>query len=722
MLAQLNPAGDVAARLSPATRALAKRYLAGGFASRVQPASFSVDDLGLPADASEATRHGKLALLIAARAPIFVMPEELLLGTATFAEARAHRVPGWGERSSVSHTTVDFADAVRRGLRGLEAELAARKEEALAAGDAEAAAFHAALLDVVVAMRLWARRHVEACEGLMRSDPANAALYAGLAAVLRQVPENPPATFREAVQSLWAFFEFQRLCGNWSGLGRLDLMLGGYLEDDLRHGRTTLDEAREVLAHFWIKGTEWCYGMRRGSLQPTGSGDAQFYQNVILGGLAPDGTTVDNAVTRLVLDVVEELHISDYPVAVRVSSRTAESLWRRVAEVQLLGGGIVSIYNEDVVMKGMRDYGYPAAEAAAFTNDGCWEVLVPGQTCFGYIPFDALEVFQGQLFPADGDDAALDGRYPDFEALFAAFASALGERCAALCRGQAVPVRDHGPAPDAVISLLMPSCRERGKSYYCGGAKYNVRALHAGGLPDVANSLRAIDQLVYRERRLTLSGLVAILRRDWQGAESLRHEIAATVPLYGNDDDAADAMMRRVFDAYADAVEALRQDGPLADGGILNPAGVSTFGREIEFAPRRLATAFGKHAHEFLATNLSPTPGTDAREATAVIRSFCKMDFTRTPNGCPLDLRLSADLRRHPDGARVMTALLKAFVAGGGFYLQPDVADAAMLRAAKADPDRFPNLAVRISGWSARFASLSPEWQDMIIQRTEHLA
>ena len=118
------------------------------------------------------------------------------------------------------------------------------------------------------------------------------------------------------------------------------------------------------------------------------------------------------------------------------------------------------------------------------------------------------------------------------------------------------------------------------------------------------------------------------------------------------------------------------------------------------------------------APNLSPTPGTDLSSLTAVLKSYCRMDFTKTPNGCPLDLRLCAGIRNQPRAGDILAGLLKTFLAEGGLYLQIDTVDPEMLREAQKDPDRYPNLVVRISGWSARFASLSREWQDMIINRT----
>ena len=98
------------------------------------------------------------------------------------------------------------------------------------------------------------------------------------------------------------------------------------------------------------------------------------------------------------------------------------------------------------------------------------------------------------------------------------------------------------------------------------------------------------------------------------------------------------------------------------------------------------------------------------------------MDFLDTPNGCPLDLRLSAGIRKTADAIDCLVRLLRVFVKKNGLYLQIDTVDPDMLRQAKKDPDRFPNLVVRISGWSARFASLSEEWQDMIINRTSQEA
>ncbi len=666
--------------LSAKTGSLAGKYLAGEFRRHLQPAEFQYEDVGLEPLAA----LGKHAMTIAREVPLIINPDELLVGSAPLLEAVKHRVPG-SPFPSISHTTVDFGDAVKLGLVGLEKELQERQMP-----------FHEALLDVVAAMRIWIARQVEELEELGCGE---------LSDRMRRVPEYPPENFADALQSFWSFFEFQRVCGNWSGLGRFDMILGDYLRHDLECGVITLDEARERIAHFWIKGTEWCYGRVTESSPSPGSGDAQHYQNIILGGLLPDDSIMENEVTHLVLDVVQELHISDFPVAVRVSGRTSPGLLRRIAAIQLLGGGIVSIYQEDVVIAGLEKFGIPRQDAVNFTNDGCWEAIIPGHTSFKYHPFDALLLFQEALASAE---------YSSFEELYCAWLEKLKQYCrekadevGSYFRGDAVP--------GTIISLLMPSCRQSGRSYMNRGSRYSICAMHAGGLPDVANSLTVIKKIVFENRMLSYRELSEVLEKNWEGHAELRGWIIRNIPLYGNDDAEADGIMQKVFDDYTSIVAEFRETG-----GCLHPAGISTFGREIKFAANRKATAFGKYAHEYLAPNLSPTPGTDFNGITAKIKSYCKMDFTRTPNGCPLDLLLDSGFRDNPRSEELLVAFLKSFIEMKGWYLQVDVLDPEILRQAQADPNRFPNLVVRISGWSARFATLAPEWQEMIINRASN--
>jgi formate C-acetyltransferase len=261
---------------------------------------------------------------------------------------------------------------------------------------------------------------------------------------------------------------------------------------------------------------------------------------------------------------------------------------------------------------------------------------------------------------------------------------------------------------------LVEGCIEKARGYYQRGPQYTVFAFHAGGLPDVANALLAIQEVVYKEKRLSLPELVAALRQDWAGQVALRQWIRHNVPFYGNGEPAADEMVRRVFDDFTTLVG----DVPERNG-VKRPAGLSTFGRQIKWASERGATAAGTHCGEYLSNNFSPAPGTEKNSLTGVIRSFCSVDYMKLPNGTALDIKVHPSSLQGEDGLIALIGVMKSFVELGGWFMHIDVVDSAVLHDAQLHPERYTDLAVRISGWSARFVTLSPEWQEMIIRRTE---
>ena len=706
MNAELNP-------LSMRTHQMATRALDGHWGRALTELSATIPPKQEMPELSDERRYSRCIRLIAEHSPLRILPGQRVVGAATLRLAANHRVPvrtpdGNAAYDSVSHTTLGFDAALRVGYRGLRAEI----DERLARGDLDARGLDllAAMRECIEAAGIWHARHLALLDELIvASHGLEREGYAAVRRSLERVPENPPTDFREAVQSLWFLFCFQRLCGNWPGIGRIDQMLGPYLRRDLDAGRISLDEARELLAHFWINGCDWVGA----STQP-GSGDGQHYQNIILAGVDSGGNEVTNEVTYLVLDVVEELRISDFPIGVRISPRTPDRLLRRVAEVQRLGGGTVAVYNEDQIIASLVDFGYPLEEARAFTNDGCWETLIPGCTNFGYRPFDTLALLQ-QVLGVTASQGSADGPPPVFacfEDLYAAFRERLrGEarKISAESDRQAI----NGP-PSALVSLLVRDCIEKGRGYRDRGARYTVRAQHAGGLQDVGNCLLVIRSLVYEQKSLSLADLVSILRADWVGHEPLRRAIRSQFEFYGNDSAQADGLVRRLLHDFIDAVATVRRDN-----GVLQPPGVSTFGREIEWRPGRKATAAGTRDGDLLATNFSPAPGSDRHGPTAVIKSHCSLGLSRLTNGTALELKMHPSSVKGENGLSAMTGLMRAFVRLGGIFMQVDVVDSRQLRDAQAHPEKYPHLAVRVAGWSARFATLNRQWQDMIINRTE---
>ncbi|MBR4053260.1 MAG: hypothetical protein IKK06_00495 [Clostridia bacterium] len=662
----------------------------------------SLDHIENFAELTDLAKYDLAIREICLHAPLRICEGEKISGSATLGEAIRHHVPASFEGKpvfyAVSHLTTDFETVVKRGIAGIRDDVLASLK---AHRGTDREPFLQSCLSCLDSFAIWHGRYLEALKE---------AGYEENCAVLSKVPFGVPTTFREALQSIWFAFAFQRLCGNWPGIGRIDWLLGDFLDRDLAEGRLTLEEARELLAHFFIKGCEWICGGNYGS------GDAQHYQNLVIGGRDGEGKDITNHVTYLVLDVIEELGIGDFPTTLRLHKGTPQKLLRRMAEVIRYGGGVLAVYNEELIYQSLLSYGYPKEEVWKFANDGCWEVQIPGKTNFGYDPFDGLQVLQQKTLQTGADFATYDALYSAYLTdLEAAVAGIVEYHC-----HEMLGKDDRGRwrwgdwTPSTVISLFEGGCIQAGLPYFRGGAVYNIRSPHFGGFADTVNSLYAIRKLVYEEQKCTLPQLLAILEKDWEGEEVLRRYVQSRYAYFGNDNDECDEIAVSLAKDFAAICRG--QEGRCGYG---TPPGISTFGRQLEWAPHRRATPYGRRAGEVLAGNCSPTPGTDKEGATAVIRSYCKIDLAEMTTGAALDLKLLPSAVKGEDGIFAVTALMQGFTTLGGFFLQLDVADGAILRAAQAHPEAYDTLSVRVSGWNARFVTLDRGWQDMIIAQTE---
>ncbi|MBO4217200.1 MAG: hypothetical protein J5940_04595, partial [Clostridia bacterium] len=201
---------------------------------------------------------------------------------------------------------------------------------------------------------------------------------------------------------------------------------------------------------------------------------------------------------------------------------------------------------------------------------------------------------------------------------------------------------------------------------------------------------------------------------NWEGSEALRQFVSNKYVYYGNDSDEADGLCARLLSDFADLCKGIE-----GKSGYSFPGGVSTFGRQLEWSGGRLACPYGRKSGEVLAANASPTPGSDREGATAIIRSYCKNPLNKLPVGAALDVKLLPSCVKGEEGLDALVSLMRGFVALGGFFMQPDVADAEILKRAQERPEEYQNLSVRVSGWNARFVTLNREWQDMVIEQNE---
>jgi pyruvate-formate lyase len=268
------------------------------------------------------------------------------------------------------------------------------------------------------------------------------------------------------------------------------------------------------------------------------------------------------------------------------------------------------------------------------------------------------------------------------------------------------------PAP--FLSLLIDDCIAKGKDYHGGGARYNTNYIQGVGTGTITDILTSIKYNVYDQKHVSLAELIKSLDKNFEGSEPLRQRFLNKTPKYGNDDDYADNIMKRIFETYFEAVEGR----PTVRGGKYRINMLPTT-VHVYFGKVTGATADGRKAGEPVSEGVSPVQGADRKGPTAVIKSVSKMDHIRT-GGTLLNQKFTPQLLADEEGLRNLGHLVRSYFRMDGHHVQFNVVTAETLRDAQKHPEKFRDLIVRVAGYSDYFVDCGVELQNEIIRRTEH--
>jgi formate C-acetyltransferase len=270
--------------------------------------------------------------------------------------------------------------------------------------------------------------------------------------------------------------------------------------------------------------------------------------------------------------------------------------------------------------------------------------------------------------------------------------------------------------PDPFLSALTRHCIERGRDVHAGGAEFpRFHGICVMGLATVADSLAAVQKLVFEERRLAYTDLMAALQGDYAGAEPLRQLLLNRAPKYGNDDPYVDEIAAQVVSWTAE--ECLRHR--TVDGGRFLAAMAANIqniaaGREVG------ATPDGRRAFTPLSDAASPYFGRDLLGPTAFLNSVAVPDYGNVLAGTVINMRFDPEPFSGEAGAQRFRAFTRTFVARRIPELQFNFTSNETLLAARQNPELYRSLVVRVSGFSARFVELAAEVQDDILRRRAH--
>jgi len=556
----------------------------------------------------------------------------------------------------------------------------------------ESTDFYDGLEHIVLGMQNWIGRHARAARQMaeQESQPEVRENLLEIAWINERLVTEPPQTFRQAIQWMH-WYQLAAKMYNMSGsLGRLDLLLWPFYQQDLTAGRLQDEEAIFYLACHLIHDTSY----------------------IQLGGPDASGEDVTNALSFLVLEAAHRLKIPAN-IGVCVGERVDPVLLQRGVDILFQDQtGIPKFLGIDNTSKGFARNGYPLSLAWQRAYSGCHWSALPGReyTMNDCVKIDFAAVFDVALRELVADQTEA----PSMQRLWDAFVRHLSLAVEVTAKGLDFHMEYmHRVFPELMLDLLCYGPIERGLDASHGGVEFVNLCVDGASLATVADSFAAVEQRIEKEHKITWQELLQTLDADWAGEEGERlRRMMRSVPRFGSGDSRADWYAEEVVGLFTRLVK--QEKTPAGHNmipGIFSWAAHILMGKEVGATPN------GRHAFGALSHGPNPDPGfrkdgAPTALALAVAHSQCGWG-----NTSPLQIELDPGLGRNHQGREAVASLIKTHFQLGGTQINLNIVDKAKLLEAHKNPALYPDLVVRVTGFSAYFASLSEEFRQMIIDR-----
>ncbi len=574
----------------------------------------------------------------------------------------------------------------------------------------------------------FAERHAAMAELIVETetDAARKKELLQIAEVCRYIPAHAPRNMWEALQYYW-FVHLGVITelNTWDAFcpGRLDQHLEPFYQKDLKSGALTREKAKELLECFWIKFNNQPAPPKVG-ITLKESGTYTDFANINLGGVKADGSDGVNDLTYLLLEVIDEMRLLQPSTNVQVSKKNPDLFVRKAGEVIRKGWGQPSVFNVEAIIQELLGQGKSLIDARCGGTSGCVETGAFGKESYiltGYFNLTkVLEItLNDGLDPATGKLIGLgtgkEAAFESFDHLMEAFNKQLNHFIDIKIEGNQIIEELYAtlmPAP--FLSLIIDDCIDNARDYNAGGSRYNTNYIQGVGIGSITDSLSAIKKHVFEEHRLSMSELLEILKSNFSGQEHVRQLLINKTSHYGNDDEYADEIMKKVFHLFHAAV-----DGRASYRGGTYRINMLPTTCHVYFGSVIGATPDGRLSGMPLSEGISPVQGVDLNGPTAVIKSASKMDHLLT-GGTLLNVKFTPQVLSGEKGLDSLVHLIRSYFRLDGHHIQFNVVDSEMLKKAQKFPEQYGNLIVRVAGYSDYFNNLSEQLQNEIIARTAH--
>ncbi|NVL92717.1 MAG: hypothetical protein HWN71_06725 [Desulfobacterales bacterium] len=634
----------------------------------------------------------------------------------------------------ISHTIPDFSRAINLGLRGIIDEAKAREKRA---SDSSQEEFYKAISEVLEGIITYSRNLATKAEE-MADKEGDANLKKELldiAEVNRRVPEFPARNFREGLTTVWICWTAIHLENPNIGLslGRLDQVLYELYRQDIDNGTIDIQDAIELICCLWLKIGDHVPTMPDAGEQLFGGTGSN--QAITIGGVDKNGNDAVNDLTYVMLRATELMKLRDpNPNARYYPGINSRDYLRQLCAVNINTGAIPAIHNDKAVIKALTSKGETIEQARDYGVIGCVEPGSNGRF-YGHSAAillnltSALELalFNGRhrhtgmdvVISKETGDPTTFTAFEEFKSAFEEQVRWLVEQATNLNNILGRVHQDFYPTP--ILSALFEGPMEKGKDLIQGGALINSSGAAIIGLADVADSLSAIRRVVFEEK-LPFADFLDAIEKNFEGYEALQTRLMnpGKTPKYGNEDPVADANVSLIAELLDRAFgEKMNYRGGRYRVGYWTMTNHAGFGRLMQATPN------GRKAHENFTSGITPVSGVTPY-LTKTLNSVAKQPARCLSSGVALNLKYTPE---HGEADKMLNNFL-ASVEGyfddadgerdGGIEIQFIIADHNTLANAVDHPEKFPELLVRVSGYTAYFKDLNPQMQKEIIDRTEY--
>ncbi len=544
-----------------------------------------------------------------------------------------------------------------------------------------------------------------------------------IASICRQVPGKGARTFHEALQSLT--LTHIAICNEVADSticpGRMDQYLYPFYKNDVDTGIFHDEDVKELLSCFSIKLCEH-YPVLNESVSRSGSGLPTF-QTVTIGGVDEYGRDAVNELSYIFLDVMNELRMREPNFHARVSRNSPKEYIEKIYGILADGSNTPALYNDEVIINAMVEAGYTLTDARDYAPIGCVEPASQGKSLSSTnadllnMPI-ALEfaLNQGRQFGSRLRFGAKTKPVKDMTSMAdvkAAFESQLQHLMNEMITDLQFIEKAHAKyQPTPLSSMLIQGCMTSGKCSTRGGAEYSFSGVQCVGPSDAGDALYAIDKIVFNDQKMSLSELVGLLKNNIP--DEKWYVYMRKLEKFGNDIPEVDQWTLYVVEQF---VNNLKQKGKNTRGGNYLPGLYSVTNHDF-FGSRTGALPNGRRKSESFASGIAPGNGMDKKGTTALLNSMNRFDFTPIANGINFNMKFNALSFKTAEGAKVLNDLVMTYFNRGGMQAQINVLSPEILLKARDNPDAYPNLMIRISGYCAYFNQLTRKMQDEIIMRS----